>query len=300
MKKLLVLIAIPMVIIAVIWSIFYQVDTTQACIVTQFGRPVTIQTEPGLYSKLPWPIQTVKRLDKRIQMYETRLVEYLTGDKKNIVLQAFICWRITDPLEFYRAVRTFESAEVKLDNIVSSLIGSSLGNLKMSNLVSTETGEVKIPDLENLVTERANEEVSKGYGISLEHIGVSRLALSEENAQSVYRRMRAERASIANEYRALGKEEADKIRANADRAKSEILAEAYRTAEVLRGEGDAEAARIYSNAYSKAPEFFQLLRTLEAYKKFLPGKSTLVLRSDSELLQYLNASGNILSTTPEH
>jgi membrane protease subunit HflC len=218
------------------------------------------------------------------------LVEYLTGDKKNIIIQSFVCWRIADPLEFFRAIRTKESAETKLDNIIASLIGSSLGDLQISNLVSTQPENVKITQLEQEVSQKANAELAHGYGICVEHFGISRLALSEENAQSVYRRMRAERASIANEYRALGKEEADKLRAEADRDKSEILANAYRDAEILRGEGDAEAARIYGDAYSKAPEFYTLVRTLEAYRKILPRKTTLVLRSDSALLQYLNRS----------
>jgi membrane protease subunit HflC len=181
-----------------------------------------------------------------------------------------------------------ESATKKLDDILCAAIGASLGEFNLSNLVSVDHEDVRIPQMEELICKRAGDMVRKSYGIALEQVGITRIALPEDNARSVYRRMIAERSSIANEYRALGKEEADKIKSQADREKSRILAEAYKQSQIIRGEGEAESANIYADAYRQAPEFFKLLRTLEAYKKILDSKTTLVLSSDSELLRYLN------------
>lgn len=300
MNRFFIYIIVLAVLIAVISGCFYQVDNTQFCILTHFGKPVEIKEQPGLYMKWPWPVQQANRLDKRTQIYETRLIEYLTGDKKNIILQAFCCWSVKEPLAFFKAVRTVENANQALDDILCSRLGSTLGELSMSQLISTKEDEVKISEMEARISREANQKVSnEGYGFQIEHVGVSRLALSEENAQSVYRRMRAERASIANEYRALGKEEADKIRSDADRERSEILANAYRDSEIIKGEGEAQAAKIYSEAYSRSPEFFELLRSLEAYKRIIPGNTTLVLPANSDLLKYLSGPGPVASSTHE-
>jgi membrane protease subunit HflC len=218
------------------------------------------------------------------------MIEYLTGDKKNVVLQSFVCWRIEDPLEFFRAVRTFESATQKLDDLVCASIGAKLGDYKMANLISVNPGEVLIPEMESVIADEVNKKTADGYGISVMRVGISRLALPEDNAQSVYKRMEAERSAIASEYRALGEEEAERVRAQADREKSDIIADAYRQAQMIRGEGDAQAAKIYADAYSKAPDFFRLVRSLEAYKKMLNKQSVVVMSADSDLLKYLNGA----------
>ncbi|OGL47151.1 MAG: HflC protein [Candidatus Schekmanbacteria bacterium RBG_13_48_7] len=277
-------------VIVMLITCLYQIHEAEYALVTQFGRPIIkkLTFDPGLHYKLPWPFQVVQRFDKRIQIYQTPLIEYLTGDKKNIVLQAFVCWKIVDPLEFFRAIRSIDSATQKLDDIICSSIGASLGDYKMSNLVSTNAEEITVSKMEEIICTRATNKIKQSYGISIVKIGISRIALPEDNAKSVYRRMIAERSSIANEYRALGKEEADKIKSQADREKSDLLAEAYKQAQIIKGEGEAESARIYASAYEEAPEFFKLLRILEAYKKILDSKTTLVLSSDSELLHYLN------------
>jgi membrane protease subunit HflC len=225
-----------------------------------------------------------------MQLYETPLIEYLTSDKKNVVLQAFVCWRVDDPLEFFRAVKTFESANQKVDDIITASIGAKLGDYQMSNLISVNPGEVKISEMEHIITSETNAKTKAGYGIEVARVGVSRLALPEDNARSVYRRMEAERSAIANEYRALGREEADKIKSEADREKSDIIANAYKEAQIIRGEGDAKAAEIYAQAYSNAPDFFELLRTLEAYKKMLKTQTVVVMSADSDLLKYLNGT----------
>ena len=286
MKRIIIMVAAIALGLVIVTTFFFAVDESEYVVVTQFGNPIKTPKQAGLCQKLPW--QTVNRFDRRMQLYETPLIEYLTGDKKNVVLQAFVCWRVEDPLEFFRAVRTFESANQKLDDLITASIGAKLGDYKMANLISVNAEEVKIPEMERLITSEVNAKTRAGYGIEVARVGVSRLALPEDNARSVYRRMEAERSAIASEYRALGREEADKIKSRADKEKSDIIANAYKDAQIIRGEGDARSAEIYAEAYSKAPDFFELLRTLEAYKKMLNQQAVFVMSADSELLKYLN------------
>jgi len=286
MKRIIIVLAIIALGLIVAASFFFTVDESEYVVLTQFGDPIRTLEQAGLHKKLPW--QTVNRFDRRMQLYETALIEYLTGDKKNVVLQAFVCWSVEDPLEFFQAVRTFDSANQRLDDLICASIGAKLGDYNMSNLISVNTEEVKIPEMEEQISSEVNEKTREEYGVRIARVGISRLALPEDNARSVYQRMEAERSAIANEYRALGSEEAEKIKAQADKEKSDIIANAYKQAQIIQGEGDAKAAEIYAEAYSKAPDFFRLLRTLEAYKKMLKQEATIVMSADSDLLKYLN------------
>jgi membrane protease subunit HflC len=278
-----------LVIVTLVSMTLFTVNAREFVLVTQFGRPVATHTEPGLYVKWPAPVQSLTRFDRGTQLYEPRLVEQLTGDKKNVIIQAYVCWRIAKPLEFFRAVRTVRIAEQNLDDIMNSLIGSTLSEYTMANLFSVEEEEVRVPEMESRIREKANETLGNGYGIEVVSLGFSRIALPDENARSVYDRMEAERRTIAEKYRAEGMEEAGKIEAEADRQRSDILGQAYKEAEILRGEGDAKAAEIYSEAYGESPEFFDLVRTLDAYKKIMTENTTIILSADSDLFKYLNA-----------
>jgi modulator of FtsH protease HflC len=277
------------VVICFLASCFITADEANYIVVTQFGKPVKTISESGLHFKYPWPAQISNRIDKRKQLYETPLIEFYTGDQKNIVVQSFVCWQISEPLEYFKSVRTGQMAEQILDDTLVAVIGASLGRLKMSNLISVEPGDVKVTELENNVTTEMNETV-RSYGIEICRIGLSRLALPEDNVRAVYQRMIADRTAIANEYRALGQEKADKIRSEADKERNLIIAEANKKAEIIKGEGDAESARIYADAYSQAPELFRLLQTLETYKKILKERTTIIMSSESELLKYLDGS----------
>ena len=168
------------------------------------------------------------------------------------------------------------TVEQKIDDIVCAQLGAVLGDCPMSSIISTDEKEVKISEMEARMTEGANSRTSENYGIQVKEIGICRLALPEDNAQAVYKRMKEERLSIANKYRAEGREKATEIRAAADRQKSDILAKAYRGAQITMGEGDAEAIKIYAEAFEKDPEFYKFLRTLESYKKILNEKTTVV------------------------
>ena len=265
----------------------YQVDAREYVVLTQFGEAVKTVDNPGLYWKLPPPIQQVNRLDRRVRIYETKMVEYLTGDKKNLIIQAFVCWRIEDPLLFFEAVKLDSTAEQRLDDVLSTLIGSTLGDFQLSNIFSTQKDDVRIQEMETQIAQGASSRLADSYGMEVSMVGFSRISLPEESANSVYDRMRAERKTMAEQYRSEGKSEAEKIKAEANLEKTQILAEADKQAAIIRGEGDEEAMRIYGQAYATSPEFFRLLKSLEAYRKFLNERTTLVLSAESELFQYL-------------
>lgn len=289
MKKLRIYLGIGFLVLIALFFLLctYIVGADQYAVITSFGKPGAIHKEPGIYFKLPTPLSVVNRFDRRVQLYRSALIEYLTGDKKNLILQNFVCWKITDPLLFFQGIHNFSNAEQKLDDIVCSLVGSTLGDHAMNQIISTEPEDVILDEMARQISDEARQR-TEDYGIDIVYVGFSRLALPEDNAKSVYRRMIAERSAIASEYRALGRQQAAEIRAKADREKSDILAEAYKTSEITRGEGDAQAAEIYGETYSKAPEFFKFQRTLEADKKILRSKSTVILSSDSEFIRILN------------
>ncbi len=268
----------------------FTIYAGEFAVVTSFGKPGAIIKSPGLYFKLPTPISVVNRFDSRIRLYQSALLEYLTGDKKNLILQTFVCWKIKDPLQFFQTTNNRTNAEQKLDDIVCSMVGSTLGDHEMSQIISTVSEQVILDEIAYRIT-RESAKRADDYGIEIVYVGFSRLALPEDNARSVYRRMIAERSAIANEYRALGRQKASELRAKADREKSDILAEAYKIAEITRGEGDALAANIYGETYSRAPEFFKFLRSLEADRKILNEKSTIILSTDSDLIKSLNPEG---------
>jgi len=267
----------------------YQVDPREYVVLTHFGKAIKTVDQPGLYWKLPSPIQTANRLDRRIRIYETKMVEYLTGDKKNLIIQAFVCWQIEDPLLFFSAVRLDSTAEQRLDDVLSTLIGSTLGDYDLTNIFSTEIEDVKVEEMETRIAQGANHRLRDDYGMQVSTIGFSRISLPEKSANSVYDRMRAERKTMAEQYRSQGKSEADKIKAEANLQKTKILAEAEKEASILRGKGDEQAMRIYAEAYATSPEFFHLLKSLDAYKSFLNERTTLVLSADSELFRYLES-----------
>jgi len=286
------LIIMLVVIIGLSFLVFYKVDEREYVIITQFGHPVKTITEPGLCYKWPDPVQTVNRFEKRLILYKTRLVEYLTQDKKNIIVQCFVCWRINDPLEFFQAVGNNISAAKKIDDIICAQLGSILGNYEMLSIISTEKDAVKIKEIEKIITENGNEKTMDSYGIEIKEIGICRLALPQDNVESVYKRMKSERESIANKYRAEGKEKADIIRSEANKIQSNILSEAYKDAEIIKGEGDAAATKIYAEAFEKDSAFYRFIRTLESYKRIINDKTTVVLSSKSDLFKYINKKTN--------
>jgi membrane protease subunit HflC len=265
--------------------VFFQVDQTESTVVTQFGKPVRAIMTPGLYWKLPDPIQSVQRYDNRMMAYLPSQAEFLTRDKKNIITEYYPIWRIEDPVLFMKTVSDASGARDRLTDIISSELGVALGQYDLSALVNIQEKGIKLPEMMARVSNISNEKV-KAYGMSVADVRVKVLNFPEKNKLSVFQRMRAERERIARKYRSEGAEEASKIRATADKEKQVLLSVAKEKAQNLKGEGDAEAIRIYAAAYRKGPEFYKFTRSLEAYEKFIDKKTTTILPSDTEILKY--------------
>lgn len=285
-RKLSTLI-LAVLLAAAAWSAVFTVDETQYAIVTTFGKPTRVIAEAGLKLKLPAPAQTVLLFDKRTQIFDPQPTENFTLDRKNIVVDSFACWRIHDPGKFLVKVGTILGAENSLGMLLASQLSAELGKHELSAMVSVEEDEVKLTDIMDSVTRNCAAVAQEDYGIEIRDVRIKRINLPYENKQSVYERMRTEREQKAKQYRAEGEEQATLIRANTDREKREILSNAYKEAQQTKGEGDAEAIRIYSNAYAQDPGYYKFMRTLSSYKKILNGQTTVVMSADTELLKLL-------------
>ena len=290
-RKIIIGLGIIVVVVYILITAMVAVDVTEIVVITQFGRPVRVVTDAGLAVKWPDPVQSVIRLDKRIQGLDSNIGEYLTNDKKNVVLSNFILWRIIDAKKFIRTVKDLRSAERRLSDLVNSELGVAIGNYPLPALLKLKDADGKggsrIPEISEKVVRASREQALEEFGIEVLDVRMRRLSFPEQNLRSVYDRMRAERERQAKKYRAEGDEAAAKIRSQTDREVREILASAYREAQVTKGKGDAKSIRIYAEALEKDPKFYKLTRTLEAYGKFLDQYTTLILSTESPLFRYL-------------
>jgi len=263
------------------FSTIIIVDETEQIVILQFGKPIRTITEPGLNWKFLAPFQTSDTFEKRLLEYDVPPEEILSRDKKSLIIDNYVRWKITNPLLFLKTVKAVPTAKTRLDDIVYSELRQELGNHDMVEII-TENREL----IMNKVTIASNEETSK-FGIEIIDVRIRRVDLPQENESSIYARMEAERKRQANKFRSEGEEEAQKIRAATDRDKTVILAEAYKQAQKIRGEGEAVALDIYATAFSKDPSFYEFQKTLETYEKIIDQKTTLVLPADSKLFKTL-------------
>jgi len=271
------------VLIAIVGlSTVFTVDETRQVVILQFGEPVRIIKTPGLYFKLPAPLQVAQHFDDRLLEYDVAPEEILSKDKKSLIVDNYVRWRIVDPLLFLQTVQTEPIAKTRIDDIVYSELRRELGTHNMSEII-TERRELI---MEKVTRESAT--ATKPYGIEVVDVRLKRVDLPQNNEQSIYRRMQAERIRQANKFRSEGEEESQKIKASTDKDKTIILAKAYKEAEEVKGEGEAKAVDIYARAFSKDPDFYEFYRTLETYKIILDKKTTLVLPINSKLFDILN------------
>lgn len=263
-------------------STVFTVDETRQVVILQFGEPVRIIKTPGLNFKLPAPLQVAQSFDDRLLEYDVPPEEILSKDKKSLIVDNYVRWRIVDPLLFLQTVQTEPIAKTRIDDIVYSELRRELGTHNMSEII-TESREII---MEKVTRESAT--ATKPYGIEVVDVRLKRVDLPQNNEQSIYRRMQAERIRQANKFRSEGEEESQKIKASTDKDKTIILATAYKEAEEVKGEGEAKAVDIYARAFSKDPDFYEFYRTLETYKIILDKKTTLVLPTNSKLFDILN------------
>jgi len=260
--------------------VFFTVPQWMQAVVVRLGDPVRTVREPGLYVKLPF-VQEVLYFDRRILDYDAQPRELLTVDKQQLVVDNYARFRIIDPLQYYRTVRNEAGAQSRLDDILYSNVRETLGRHTLREIVSEKRTEL----LEQ-VTKRSDEN-ARGYGIEVIDVRVKRVDLPEKNEQNVFSRMRTERERLAKKFRAEGEEEARKITSGAEKDVLILMAEARRQADILRGEGDALAVKIFADAYGRDPGFYEFVRTLEAYRKTLGEGTTLILSPSSDFFRLL-------------
>lgn len=278
-KNVVILVVVFAALIALNMSV-YTVDETKQAAVLRFGEIIKIVEEPGLHFKIPF-IWNIRVLEKRLLEYEAASTDIITQDKKYLVVDNYARWRISDLESFLESVITESAAKNRLDEIIYSDLRTELGKYTYTEIIKDKRQEIM-----NEVTKLSNSKLSE-FGIEIIDVRIKRADLPPEIESAVYDRMRTERIREANLYRAEGDEEARKIRAQTDKEATIIQAEAYEKAEQLRGEGDAQALTIYANGYNRDPDFFQFMRTLEAYEKTLKTQTTLVLPPDSDFLKFL-------------
>jgi membrane protease subunit HflC len=279
---IIVLLLIVGVIIA--GQALFVVDETNQAIILQFGEPIKTVRTPGLNTKMPF-IQNVILFEKRVLSSDAPPQEYLTTDKKRLVVDHVTRWQITDPLLFFKAVRTEAGARARLDDIVFSELRQELATVRFRDVIAQER-----ENIEERVAKSAAEKASE-FGINVVDVRTKRADLPEEVEQSVFDRMRAERQRESSLFRAEGEEQANIIRAQADRAGTVIRAEGEQEAQQLRGEGEAAAISIYAEALSQDPEFYAFSRRLEAYAGILNQGDTVIIPADSEFFRFLIDNG---------
>jgi membrane protease subunit HflC len=268
-------------------SMVFIVDEREVAIKFQLGEIVKSDYEPGLHFKAPWPVNNVRKFDRRILTLDTPPERFLTGEKKNVTVDFFVKWRIKDPATYFTSFQGDElQASRRLLEIVKNGLQLEFDNRTIRQVVSDGRSEM----MDNL-TENGNREVSQ-FGIEIVAVRIKQIELPDDVRNSVFERMRAERQRIAKELRAQGQEAAKGIQAVAERDRTVILAEASRDAEKTRGEGDARATEIYASAFGKNQEFFEFYRSMNAYKESLSSQQdVLILEPDSEFFKYFH--GNI-------
>ncbi|KAF0094706.1 MAG: membrane protease subunit HflC [Puniceicoccaceae bacterium 5H] len=280
-------------VVVTLTSASFMLRDNERAVVLRFGKPVREVNEAGWYGKWPWPVEQVERLDGRLQYGEIRLSETLTRDKRNIIVPMYYAWRVEDPLKFLRSVGTLESGNEKLDSIISSARNSVLGRTDYADLVSVEKSDETMDALEGQILAQAADDAHEYLGIGLSSVGVLQLNLPENNTESVFRRMRAERKREASKYRAEGKSEAERLRAETDKETSILIAEAKRYAEEKHGEAEAEAARIYAAAHSQDLEFYLFMRQLQSLRSVVDQNTTLLLDTSTPPFSLIKPSGEM-------
>lgn len=289
-------------IIATLNSAFI-VRQTESALVLEFGKAVRIEEDPGLKWKVPF-IQNVEFFDKRLIDFNAEPKEINASDQKRVIIDAFVRYRITDPLRFYQTVQNEAVMRDRLNSILESSLKKEVGSYPLSALLSPTRNVIMdaiLQDVNRQATGRISEDEKDevagvalevadggGFGIEVEDVRIKRADLPETNSNAIYARMQTDRQREARELRAEGEEAAQRIRAKAERERTEIVSEAQRKAEVIRGEADAVATKTYASAFNRDKEFYDFYRTLQAYRETLDGSdTTMVLSPDNDFLRYL-------------
>lgn len=282
-SRLPLLVGVILVMAMLLSGVLFTVDQRQNAIVFQLGEIREVITEPGLHFK--WPvIQNVRLFDKRVLTMDTEEPErFITSEKKNVLVDSYIKWRVFDAKQFYVSVGGDETrAAIRLNQTVNDGLRAEFGKRTIHDVVSGQRDDVM-----NLIRTKADQDARK-IGVQVVDVRIKRVDLPESVSENVYRRMEAERKQVANELRSTGAAEAEKIKADADKQKEVIVAEAYRDAQRVKGEGDAKASTVYAAAYGKNPEFYAFYRSMQAYRDSFKSKSdVMVLDPSADFFKYM-------------
>jgi len=290
---------IPITAIALLALVLssFQVAEGSHAVVTRFGKPVKLVEDAGLRFKLPSPIDSVVPIDMRMHLLDPEPGNYLTQDKKNLLVDSFLVWSVADPLQYYKTVGSRGAAEARLSEVLRSVVGDVLSSYDFEDILTidgAQSGLARIAiDLQSAAAERV---AANQMGLQISSFQVKRLNFPDQNKRAVFSRMETERQAISSGIRADGKEQYDKIKAQTDREEAELLAEARRKAAEIRGAAEAEAARLYAEAYNADPELYNFVRSLDAAEAAFSGKDNLIiLPADHPLLKVL---GSMPATVP--
>ena len=281
-KQNIFIILAALAIIVLYYSVF-SIHMTQSAVLLQLGRPVKTYTEPGLNFKLPF-LQQVRYFPRLLLSNDSPPAELITKDKKNLLIDSFSMWRVIDPLLFLQTVRDQRGAKARLDDIIYSELRVEMGTHELIDIILKTREEIM-----DKVTSKSNQKAAE-YGIEVVDVRIKRADLPPEIANSIFGRMRTERERIAKEYRSEGNEEATKIRAETDKDKIILMAEAYKEEQTLKGQGDGISTKIYADAFQKDSEFYTFIRSMQAYKNSLKTDTTILLTEQSDFLEFLEKS----------
>jgi modulator of FtsH protease HflC len=286
MNRILAIVVGAVVVAVIIRASTFVVDQRQFAIVFQLGQIVRVITEPGLYFRLPL-VQNVEYQDRRILTIDTPVADRVqTAEKKNLLIDSFVRWRISDPRAFRVSFPAGErAAEERIGTLLRDALNAAV-NRRTVNEITSRQREKAMEEIRATV-----QEATKGLGVEIVDVRLKRVDFVPEISESVFRRMEAERKRVANEQRSIGAAESEKIRADADRQREVLLAEAYRDAQKIKGEGDARASAIYAQAFGQNPEFAQFYRSLEAYRTTFDKRSdVLVVDKSAEFFRFMNGT----------
>jgi membrane protease subunit HflC len=274
--------------IAVSGIIFFQVRETESALVTTFGKPAQAAiTEPGFYFRWPVPIQRVHKFDSRMRVMDADLSEITTKGNIPIIIDSYLVWNISDPLNFFTSLKTFKEAEKQLQSQINDTASKVIGKHEFSEFINSDSSKIKLDLIQDEMLQTIQASIKEaGYGIEIKACGIKRLNISKNTTEEVFRRMQAERERRTQAIISQGNAEATRIKADADFKKVELLAAAEARAKAIRGQGDAEAAKFYK-MLEEDPELAMFLRDIDALKKILQNRSTIVLDGNSEPLKLL-------------
>jgi membrane protease subunit HflC len=293
MKNIAVTIFIVLIVAAmVLYFVSFQVREIESALITTFGKPTRPITRPGWYFKWPAPIERVYKFDSRMRVFEADLGETTTKGAVPIIVNSYIVWKIAEPLVFFNAVGTIKEAENKLLGQLSDTQNKVIGRHDFAEFVNSDPTKIKFEDIQNEMLDDLQQPLRTYYGIEIKRLGIKQLKISEDVSKDVFERMKAERNRKTEATIAEGNAEAAKIKTDADSKKTELLAAAEARAKAIRAEGDAEAAKYYK-LLEEDPEFAIFLRKIEALKKYLEKRSTVVFGTDTEPFELLKEMPDI-------